>query len=141
MAAAAALARKHGRRIFLTVGRQELKAFASCEDRWFLIRSIEEPALPLPPHRRILLERGPFTREHELALMREHTVDLIVSKNSGGKATYAKIEAAHALGLPVVLVRRPARAGTPVAETYEDIISWTNSLHEKEISLHEAPRA
>jgi precorrin-6A/cobalt-precorrin-6A reductase len=129
MPAAAAQARLHGRRIFLTIGRQELAPFAACEDRWFLIRSIEAPDCPLPARRLILLERGPFTLEHELALMREHAVDCIVSKNSGGKATYAKIQAARALGLPVVMVTRPARTAIPLAETHDDVIAWTNALN------------
>jgi precorrin-6A/cobalt-precorrin-6A reductase len=141
MPAAAAYARIHGRRIFLTVGRQELAPFAACDDRWFLIRSIEPPAPPLPPARLILLERGPFTLEHELALMREHAADLIVSKNSGGKATYAKIEAARILGIPVVMVKRPPRSGTSVAETCDEIIFWTNSLLARDISSHEHLRA
>ena len=126
--AAAAPARMHGRRIFLTIGRQELAPFAACDDRWFLIRSIEAPNAPLPPARHMLLERGPFTLEHELALMREHAVDTVVSKNSGGKATYAKIEAARALGLLVVLIKRPGRMDTPVAEQYDNVISWIRTL-------------
>jgi precorrin-6A/cobalt-precorrin-6A reductase len=138
--AAAAHARLHGRRIFLTIGRQELAPFASCDDRWFLIRSIEAPEAPLPPARLVLLERGPFTLEHELTLMREHAVDLIVSKNSGGKATYAKIEAARALNLPIVMVKRPPRPEARIAEKYDDIIFWTNSLLEKDIFTHEPTR-
>jgi precorrin-6A/cobalt-precorrin-6A reductase len=126
--AAAAHACLCGRRIFLTIGRQELAPFAAYDDRWFLIRSIEAPKPPLPPRRRILLERGPFTVEHELALMREHAVDVIVSKNSGGKATYAKIEAACALGLPIIMVKRPTRSDTPSVEKYDDVIAWINAL-------------
>jgi precorrin-6A/cobalt-precorrin-6A reductase len=128
VAAAAAQACLHGQRIFLTIGRQELAPFAPYDDRWFLIRSIEAPNAPLPHARHILLERGPFTIEHELALMREHAVDIIVSKNSGGNATYAKIEAARALGIPVVMINRPGRSDTPLAEQYDDVISWIHAL-------------
>jgi precorrin-6A/cobalt-precorrin-6A reductase len=116
---AAEIASKLGRRIFLTIGRQELAPFATYEDRWFLIRSIDAPTQPLPPQRHLRLQRGPFSREQELALLREHRVDLIVSKNSGGSATFAKIEAARLLGIPIVMIRRPVLPAIPLAENIE----------------------
>jgi len=124
MAAAAALC--HGR-VFLTVGRQELTPFAG-SDAWFLIRSIDPPEGPLPANHELLLARGPFTRDDETALLRAHRIDRVVSKNSGGPATYAKIEAARALSLPVVMVERPTRPITDHADSLDAVTAWLDRL-------------
>ncbi|MFI8193538.1 cobalt-precorrin-6A reductase [Streptomyces sp. NPDC085946] len=105
-AAAAALPRL-GRRVFLTTGRLGLAAFAHLTDLHFVVRSVEPPEAPVPPDVRVILARGPFTVAGETALLREHRVDVLVTKDSGGGATAAKLTAARALGLPVVVVRRP----------------------------------
>lgn len=104
---AAALLPALGRRIFLTTGRLGLAAFAHLAELHFLVRSVEAPEPPLPPHTHVLLARGPFTVAGERAVLREHRVDILVTKDSGGEATAAKLVAARELGLPVVVVRRP----------------------------------
>jgi precorrin-6A/cobalt-precorrin-6A reductase len=112
-----------GRRIFLTVGHQELEAFARL-DLWFLVRTIEPPgALPLR-HGQWLAGRGPFGVEDELALLRTHAIDVLVTKASGGEATYAKLAAARRLGLPVVMVRRPPPPPGPVVDSVEAALTW-----------------
>lgn len=107
LAAAAAVLPGLGRRIFLTTGRQDLATFAGLDDLWFLVRSVDPPSGPTPRHMHAVLDRGPFTVEGELALMREHAIDVLVTKDSGGAMTAAKLEAARALDVPVVIVRRP----------------------------------
>jgi precorrin-6A/cobalt-precorrin-6A reductase len=124
MAAAAALCRG---RVFLTVGRQELAGFADSE-AWFLIRSIDPPDGPLPAAHELLLARGPFGLADEIDLLRAHRIDMVVSKNSGGPATYAKLEAARALGLPVVMVERPARPLADEAGSLEEVWAWLDRL-------------
>lgn len=107
-AAAAARLPGLGDRVFLSLGRKRLDAFAGLAETWFLVRLIEAPAAPLPLARhRLVLARGPFRVEDELALMRAHGIEALVSKNSGGEATYAKIEAARRLGLPVLMLQPP----------------------------------
>ncbi|MBW8482147.1 cobalt-precorrin-6A reductase [Actinomadura sp. PM05-2] len=103
-AAAAALP---GERVFLTTGRKDLAPFAGDASRWYLIRSVDPPEPPLPPRAHEVLERGPFTLDEELALMREHRIDTLVTKDSGGGLTSAKLDAARELGIPVVMVDRP----------------------------------
>ena len=125
MAAAAVLCRG---RVFLTVGRQELAPFAGC-DAWFLIRTIDPPGGPLPPRHALLMARGPFALAAEIDLLRANAIDLIVSKNSGGPATYAKIAAARALGLPVVMVERPARPATDEARSLDAVDAWLDRSH------------
>ncbi|MEU5254003.1 cobalt-precorrin-6A reductase [Streptomyces longwoodensis] len=106
--AAAALLPSLGRRALLTTGRLGLATFAHVTDVHFVVRSVEPPEPPLPPDTRLVLARGPFTLDDELALLRTHRVDVLVTKDSGGAATSPKLTAARTLGLPVVVVRRPA---------------------------------
>ncbi|MEU6523584.1 cobalt-precorrin-6A reductase [Streptomyces sp. NPDC046924] len=105
--AAAELLPRLGRRAFLTTGRLGLAAFARLTRLHFTVRSVEPPEPPMPPHTCVLLDRGPFTVADERALLREHRIDVLVTKDSGGTATSAKLTAARELGLPVVVVRRP----------------------------------
>ncbi|GAA4474701.1 cobalt-precorrin-6A reductase [Rhodococcus olei] len=104
-AAAAALPRL-GRRVFLTIGRQGVDAFADA-DAWFLVRAIDPPDGRMPARSRLLLDRGPFDLEGERELLRGNDIDLLVTKNSGGAATEAKLVAARELGVPVLMVQRP----------------------------------
>ncbi|MGX4688493.1 cobalt-precorrin-6A reductase [Streptomyces sp. JNUCC 63] len=106
-AAAAELLPRLGRRVFLTTGRLGLAAFAHLDELHFLVRSVEPPEPPMPPDTRVVLARGPFTEADETELLRTHRVDVLVTKDSGGAATAAKLSAARHLGLPVVVVRRP----------------------------------
>lgn len=105
--AAAELLPRLGRRVLLTTGRLGLAAFAHLTEQFFVVRSVEPPAPPMPPDLELVLARGPFTVDEESALLREHRIDVIVTKDSGGEATAAKLTAARELGVPVVVVRRP----------------------------------
>ncbi|MEV6957724.1 cobalt-precorrin-6A reductase [Streptomyces sp. NPDC051207] len=107
LAEAADLLPRLGRRVFLTTGRLGLSAFAHLTDLRFVVRSVEPPGPPMPPHTHTVLARGPFTLADEHALLRAHAVDVLVTKDSGGAATAPKLTAARALRLPVVVVRRP----------------------------------
>lgn len=124
-AAAAALLPSLGRRIFLTTGRTGLAAFAGLDDLWFLVRSVDPPQDPGPRLMTVLLDRGPFTLDGERALLREHRIDVLVTKDSGGSATAPKLAAAREAGVPVVVVRRPpAPPGVPTVETPEEAAAW-----------------
>jgi precorrin-6A/cobalt-precorrin-6A reductase len=113
--------------VFLTTGRQGLDAFAGLAGRC-VVRSVDPPSPPLPERATVLLARGPFTVPDELALMREHRIDVVVTKDSGGSMTAAKLTAARELGLPVVLVRRPAvPPGVPTVATVEEALAWVRS--------------
>ncbi|MGV9777785.1 cobalt-precorrin-6A reductase [Streptosporangium sp. NPDC003464] len=128
LAAAAELLPELGERVFLTTGRRSLPVFAGLDDLWFLARSVDPPEPPAPRRMEVLLSRGPFTVEGELALMRAHRVDVLVTKDSGGEMTTAKLLAARELGLPVVIVRRPPPpGGVPTAETVEAALAWLES--------------
>lgn len=110
--------------VFLTTGRLGLAAFAGLSGRC-LVRSVDPPSPPLPERTTVVLARGPFTVDEELALMRRHEVDVVVTKDSGGAMTAAKLTAARELGVPVVLVRRPAPpSGVPVVATVAQALAW-----------------
>jgi precorrin-6A/cobalt-precorrin-6A reductase len=113
-----------GERVLLTTGRQGLPAFAGVHDAWFLVRCVEQPDPPLPPRHELLLDRGPYTVDGELALVDEHRVELVITKDSGGAHTEAKLQAARQRGLPVIVVRRPARPDVATVSTVADALAW-----------------
>ncbi|MDQ0384066.1 precorrin-6A/cobalt-precorrin-6A reductase [Streptomyces sp. DSM 42143] len=118
-----------GRRVFLTTGRLGLAAFAHVVGLHFLVRSVEPPEPPLPPDTRVLSARGPFTVADETALLREHRIDVLVTKDSGGAATAAKLTAARELALPVVVVRRPPLPeGVPVVSDVPAVLERLGRL-------------
>jgi precorrin-6A/cobalt-precorrin-6A reductase len=111
--------------VFLTIGRQELAAYAFLSDIWFLMRMIDPPVADAAiPNGLLLLARGPFSLEDERSLLSRHRIEAIVSKNSGGQATYAKIIAARELNLPVVMVQRPSMPKVEQTATISDAVRW-----------------
>lgn len=112
------------RRVFLTSGHQDLEAFAALDDIWFLIRTIEPPSGPLPAQVACITARGPFDQAAEVALLQEHRIDTIVSKASGGNATYGKIAAARSLGIPVVMINRSPPPPGPLVHNTDDALTW-----------------
>jgi precorrin-6A/cobalt-precorrin-6A reductase len=113
------------RRVFLTLGRLELGAFAGAPHHHYIARTIDPPGdVALPPDLRLLSGRGPFDLEAETTLLKREKIDLLVSKNSGGAATYAKIEAARDLGIAVVMIARPHKPYGHAVESAEAAITW-----------------
>ncbi len=120
------------RRVFLTVGQQELAPFRAAPWHDYLVRSVEAPdALSLPPGARCIAARGPFEVEGERALLAEAGIEVVVTKNSGGTAVAAKLGAARLLGIPVVLVARPAAPMPPVVGTVGEALEWLHQLAER----------
>ena len=110
--------------VFLTTGRRGLAAFAALPGP-VLVRSVDPPDATLPAGTTLLLARGPFSVDDERELMRAHGVDVVVTKDSGGQMTEAKLTAARELGLPVVLVRRPPLpAGVETVATVDEALVW-----------------
>ncbi len=114
-----------GQRVFLAIGRQELAAFAELTELRFLVRLVEEPDEPPPlAAYRLVLGRGPFAVDREIELLRKHSIEVVVSKNSGGAGAGAKIAAARELKLPVVMIERPPAPASETAEDVEAARAW-----------------
>jgi len=112
------------RHVFLALGRQEIAPFAAAPQHRYLVRSVDPVTPPLDvPHAVYVVARGPFADIDERSLLTRHRIDIIVAKNSGGSATYGKIAAARALGLAVVMLRRPALPQVAAIETVDDAVA------------------
>jgi len=130
-AAALALGQRP-QRVFLSTGRLELQCFVAAPQHHYLARTIDPPqTTKLPPDIAFLQARGPFDHAAEMTLLTSEKIDVIVSKNSGGDATYPKIEAARTLGLPVVMIARPDKPTGQVVAGAERAVAWLvqDALH------------
>jgi precorrin-6A/cobalt-precorrin-6A reductase len=113
--------------VFLTTGRRDLAAFAGDDAHRFLVRTVDPPDGPVPARMTLLLDRGPYTVDGETALIREHGIGLLVTKNSGGPMTAAKLQAARDLGVRVIMVQRPPLpGGSPVVGTVDEAVAWVS---------------
>jgi precorrin-6A/cobalt-precorrin-6A reductase len=128
--AAEIVAKQGCSRIFLTTGRSGVNAFAD-SDAWFLIRAVTEPDDDVMPREyQLVLSRGPYHYDDEITLLREHRIDALVTKNSGGDMTRAKLDAAAALDIPVVMVARPPLpAGISAVGTVQEAADWIAGLN------------
>ena len=129
----AAAARELGdtpRRVLLTVGRQDLAPFAQAPQHHYVIRSVDAPPDDaLPPRARIISARGPFAAADEFFLLRTHAIDVLVTKNAGGSATEKKLDAARALGIPVVMIARPPAAPGETVPDIAGALTWLDRVH------------
>jgi len=111
--------------VLLALGRNAIEPFATAPHHRYLVRSVEPIVPPLRvPHAVYITGRGPFAEADERALIAQHRIEVIVAKNSGGPATYGKIAAARALGLPVVMLRRPSLPDVEAVATVDDAVAW-----------------
>jgi precorrin-6A/cobalt-precorrin-6A reductase len=113
------------RHVFVTLGRNDLEPFAAAPQHIYLFRSVDpvDPPLPLP-RATYVTARGPFSEADDRALMQAHAIDVVIAKNSGGNAAHGKIAAARALGVEVILVKRPPGSAEPAVETIDAAMEW-----------------
>lgn len=125
MAAAVAALDRPALRVLLAVGRQSLPDFAIRPQHHYLLRLVDPPEGPLPlPQAEVVVDRGPFEAAADRALMERHGTQIVVSKNAGGDGAYAKIAAARALGLPVVMIDRPPAPARPQVPDVPGVLGW-----------------
>ncbi|NHN87034.1 cobalt-precorrin-6A reductase [Acetobacter conturbans] len=112
-------------RVFLAIGKQWIDAFAARPQHDYLLRLVDPPSDVLPlPRAEVVLARGPFTQEGDFALMQAYDITHVVAKNAGGVGAHAKLGAARRLGLPVILIDRPAIPPRSVAGTPDEVMAW-----------------
>ena len=134
MPSAAAALGPAPRTVFLTIGRKDLAPFRAAPQHRYVVRSVDPPPQGLLPDGAVFIAaRGPFALEAEERLLRDHGIETIVTKNSGGEATVAKLTAARRRGLPVVMVNRPPAAG-PAVPTVDDAWDWLVARHKETAS-------
>ena len=110
--------------VFLAIGRQHIAPFASKPQHAYTLRFVDPPEAPLPFAADVIVSRGPFTLDSELEMMRSRGIDWIVARNSGGDGARAKIDAARMLGLPVIMISRPALPERQRVESVDEVMQW-----------------
>ena len=113
------------RRVMLALGRMHVDAFAAQPQHDYVLRFVDAPDVaPTLPSHRLVVDRGPFTLEGDLALMRQHRVELVVAKNAGGIGARAKLDAARLMGIPVLMIDRPPLPRAQTTHSVADVIDW-----------------
>ena len=119
-------------RVFLAIGRQHLIPFAARPQHFYLLRLVDAMD-PLPlPHAKAIIARGPFDEVGDRSLMQAHRITYLVAKNAGGRGARAKMDAARALGVPVILIDRPVLPDRQVAGSVEGVMDW---LHHADLGV------
>lgn len=112
-------------RVFLAIGKQTLADFAAKPQHHYVLRLVDAPQDPLPlPDTTVIVARGPFTESNDTALLRTHRITHVVAKNAGGKGAQAKLAAARNLGLPMIMIDRPAVPQRQIARTVAEVMDW-----------------
>ncbi len=128
MAGAAEVLPRLARRAFLTIGLEDIKVFSGLTEIWFLVRLVRPPEIPLPlADYDLITGHPPLNLAAERQLLAEHRIDTLVCRQSGGKATEAKITAAGVEGIRIVLIQRPNLEPGEITETAEEALHWLRS--------------
>ncbi len=134
MAGAVAALPDHGARVFLAIGKQHVAEFATKRGNFYLLRLVDQPEAALPmPDAVAIIARGPFTAEADEALMKTHDITHVVAKNGGGAGAVAKLHAARALGLPVIMIDRPHVPARRVLASAGKVMDWL--AHEADLGV------
>jgi precorrin-6A/cobalt-precorrin-6A reductase len=115
--------------VFLTLGRTDIGAFERAPQHHYLVRSVDPVEPPLAVSCAVYIQaRGPFEEGEERTLLRQHAIEVLVTKNSGGQAACGKLAAARALGIRVVMLQRPPQPSCPAVETIPEVLAWLDHV-------------
>ena len=92
-------------RIFLTIGKKNLEIFEK-SNNWMMFRTIDKYQKFISKGKKYLVGRGPFRLVSELINMRNNKITHLITRNSGSRETYAKIQACRILNIPIIMVGR-----------------------------------
>ncbi|MAA63397.1 MAG: cobalt-precorrin-6A reductase [Alteromonadaceae bacterium] len=119
-------------RVMLAIGRMHLPAFSVQPQHHYLLRLVDAPYSPPPlPEHSVVVDRGPFTLDGDLALLREHAIDVVVCKNAGGTGAAAKLVAARQLGLSVIMINRPPSPQRQEVHCVDAVLDWLDQATER----------
>jgi precorrin-6A/cobalt-precorrin-6A reductase len=124
IASAVAALPEKGTRVFLAIGRQQIAPFGTRPQHTYTLRFVDPPEGALPFAADVIVSRGPFTLQSELEMLRSRGMAWIVARNSGGDGARAKIDAARALGLPVIMIARPQLPERLRVESVAEVMEW-----------------
>ena len=120
---------KPGAKVFLATGTNTLPDFAGLSECTLTCRRIDPPKNPFPfTNGSYLLGKPPFSVAEEMDLFTRLKIDWLVTKNAGGQASRSKLDAARQMGLPVLMINRPALPDGPIVSDVDAVISWLNAL-------------
>lgn len=124
IASAVAALPENRARVFLAIGRQHIAPFDAKPQHAYTLRFVDPLEGALPFDAEVIVSRGPFTLDCELQMMQSRGIEWIVARNSGGTGARAKIDAARALGLPVIMISRPQLPGRLRVESVAEVMRW-----------------
>lgn len=128
-AAALAALPDHPARVFLAIGKQGLDDFKTGVQHHYLLRLVDAPLAKPLPDCTVITAKGPFTIEGDTALMQKHKITHVIAKNAGGKGASAKLAAARALGLPVIMIARPVLPERERVESVDAVLAWLDHFN------------
>lgn len=129
----------HHQSLFITAGQvtQTVLDQLAAQAQHLLLRTAMPVKITLPNNVTWIKAIGPFELEHEKQLIAQYKIDAIISKNSGGESTYAKIQAAAEVGIPVYQFKRPELLATAYqCDDQKSCIALLFALSEQ---IHEIP--
>ena len=116
-------------RVLLTIGRKEVGPYFARNDITGIARMIEPADTEVNDNWRVLRARPPFSLDKELQILSDHSISHLVTKNSGGQETYAKLVAARMSGVAVIMIRRPLKPSVPtVADPFSALAFLDQSV-------------
>jgi len=110
--------------VFLAIGRQHIAPFSTKPQHTYTLRFVDPPEGALPFNAEVIVSRGPFTLKSELEMMQARGIEWIIARNSGGDGARAKIDAARALGLPIIMLSRPQLPERLWADNVAEVMQW-----------------
>ena len=116
-------------RVFLAIGKQGLDEFKTGIQHHYLLRLVDAPAEKPLPNCTVVIAKGPFSIDGDTALMQKHKITHVIAKNAGGKGASAKLAAARALGLPVIMIDRPALPDRERVESVDAVLAWLDHFN------------
>lgn len=112
-------------RVFLAIGRQEIKGFFRNRHHFYLLRMIEDTPINFEiPDFEVIHDKGPFKYEADKQILLKYNITKIISKNSGGSGSRAKIEAARDLNIPVIMIERPSVSPRSIFNNPDEVLKW-----------------